>query len=266
MKKGVIIVIILALFLCAIVTIGGGAVWYFLLRNTPKKAFTEAVTNVDEIDYYQQNQESKVTIDISIPDYPEYNMEMIMEVTGEIKIDNKDNKKYMKTVSSMEGETEITEIIYIGNDVYVKSGSSAFQKMSEEEAEKMMGSESSDVYKGLTGDTEYTVLEEGNVEGTDCYHYNVPLDSELLGDYMKNFTESFADDNVEMNDTNVNEANLEMWVSKTDSNIVKTIMRIDTISVKMNSEGVDMIMTMQDIEVTAIFSNWGEKVEIEAPI
>ncbi len=266
MKKGIIILIVVVLLLCAIATVGGSAIWYFFLRNTPQKAFDKAVANLDEADYYQQEYEGTIDARVTLPDYPEYDVDMEMEVSGEAKVDNKNNKKYLKSIGISEGSSQTTEYYWIEDDVYMRLGSGSFEKLTEEEASNLNTGSGTTEYAYLSGKDNYTILEEEEIDGVNCYHYNVPLDDEDLSDFIDNFMSTFEDSNVTVNDVTVSDASLEMWISKDNSFIMKTINKIGNISTDSVSEGIDMVLIMEDIEIDSTFSGWNEEVEIEAPV
>ncbi|MBN2015863.1 hypothetical protein JW766_03440 [Candidatus Dojkabacteria bacterium] len=265
MKKGLPIVIVLVLLLCIFVVVGGGAVYYFVLRNTPEKAFDKAIASINE-DSYEYTSEAEISMDISVPDYPEFSMSMTMTADGEGKVDSANDKEYTKSTVTTEGVTETTEVYYIGEDVYSRTGDDDFKKMSKDEVEDISG-ETYDVYKNLSSDVDYTVLDDEEVDGVDCYHYSVPLDETLLEDFLASFTETIGNDpSVTMGDVTINDAKIEMWVSKSSSKAVKSVMMIGELSVSATTSGVEMKMSMNDLEVATMFMNWGEKVDIEAPI
>ena len=63
MKKWPILIIVLVLALCALLVVGGGATWYIFFRESPQKAFEEALNALSEGDYYQYDTNTDVTIE-----------------------------------------------------------------------------------------------------------------------------------------------------------------------------------------------------------
>ena len=137
MKKGAAVIVVLALLLCALVVVVGGGVYYFLLRNTPAKAFKDSLKKFNEGDYVQFDSDGDISVEVKVPDYPEFNIEMDMEMTGEGKVDIQNNKMYQKTVTKMDEESQTTEVYIIGDVLYIREGSGDFTKVTGEDAKKV---------------------------------------------------------------------------------------------------------------------------------
>jgi hypothetical protein len=265
MKKGLVVVVIVVLFLCILAVLGGGAAWYFLLRNTPQKAFDASLDSISTGDYYQYKMDTDVETSLGVPEYPEYDMEYSMSVTGEGKVDIQNSKSYVKSITEYEGVSNTQEVYIIGDDVYVKFDDDDFEKVTSEDDDYT--NKQFDVYEGIDSDTEYTVLDEAKIGDVDCYHYKVPLDKIILESMIESFTEATSNSqDVSMDDITLEDAYLEMWVSKSSSKLMKTITKIGTFRIEMISKGIEMNMSLDGMEVIMVFSNWGEKVDIVAPI
>ncbi len=263
MKKGVILAICGILFLCAIVSAGGAGGWYFLVRSSPEKSFSMAVDSMQAGDYYQFDSESKLTMEMEIPDYPEFSMDISMTMTQEGKADIQNDKMYMKTTTTTEGISETIEVYIIGNDIYTKIGSGEFTKTTEDAGDQT----AFDTFNDYDENTAYTILEAEDVDGLSAYKYEIAVNDDDLGSFVDNFTDALGEaEGVTVADVTVEGAKQVVWVSKSDGKVVKTYMTIDKITASGTTEGIDYNMVMSDVEITANYSGWGEKVDIEAPV
>ncbi|MDD3648033.1 MAG: hypothetical protein PHS44_06075 [Candidatus Dojkabacteria bacterium] len=264
MKKGVVLAVCGVLLLCAV--IGGGLAAYFLFfSKSPAKAFKTAVKEMTEGDYYQMSSDGSMTASVSAPSMPDFDMTFKMDMSGESKVDVQGEKMYTKMKTTMEGMSTTAEAYVIGEDYYIKTDGD-WEKVSKDEASE--ASNEMDALKDLSPDAEYTLLEEQNVEGVDCYHYEVALDDEMLKDFTDAMTASMQGSNPEdeFSDIVVDDAKIELWISKADSRIIKSDMKIAKITVKGTSQGVELEMVISDVAISSVYSNWGEKVDIQAPI
>jgi hypothetical protein len=272
MKKGLVIVVLLALSLCAVVAIGGGAFYYFFLRQTPEKAYSEAIAKFEEGEYYQFETTADITLDIETPDYPEYNDSSDIAVTNTGKVDIQNDKIYIKSETDTEGVSQTSEFYNIGDNIYVKAGGGDFSQYTEEEAREQGvsgGDRNIEISNSLTGDEEYSLLAEETVEGEDCYHYKVTLDKSILDQMIDDFVlsmEKSGNLGIEAEDVEIENATIEIWISKSQSSVIKSITRMDKMGYTGEEEGVRFILAMTNIEISTIFSNWDEVVEIVAPV
>ena len=60
-------------------------------------------------------------------------------------------------------------------------------------------------------------------------------------------------------------AELEIWTTKDTNRVSKFIMKFEDMSFVQETQGITMNVNF-DIDFTILFSNWGEKVDIETPI
>ncbi|MBU0975404.1 hypothetical protein KJ918_01275, partial [Patescibacteria group bacterium] len=219
-----------------------------------------------EGDYYQMTSDGSMKANVSAPSMPDFDMTFDMDMSGETKVDIQGARVYTKSQTSMEGVTTTTEAYIIGEDYYLKNEGGEWQKVTKEEAGDV--SDQMDALKDLSSDSEYTLLEEQSVSGTDCYHYEVVMDEQALKDFTDSFSAAMQGSNQgdDFSDITVDSAKVEIWISKKDSRIVKSDMKIDKIAVKGTSQGVDLEMTITDVVISSVYSNWGEKVDLQAPI
>jgi hypothetical protein len=269
MKKGLVIVIVLVLALCALAAAGVGvAYWYLKIYNTPLKAFEKAVTAMNEDATYEMDGDGSAEMELKFDDYPEYNSstEMTMEVEGREDIAN--SKSYVKTTNVVDGDETVTELYTIGDDMYQSVDGADFEKMSEADAEtSQMNADS--ISGKITKDTEFTLLDGEKVKDVDCYHYKIDLTESLLEDFIDSFVSSFSDSmgsDVDIDEPVVEDAYMELWISKSDSSLVKQYMNLGKITLGMESMGSSMELVFTDFETTVNYSKWGEAVDIEAPI
>lgn len=264
MKKGVIIAIIVALLLCGIITVGGGAIWYFLLRNNPQKSFREAFDELENGDYYQYTAEGTVTATISFPDYPEYDMDMDMSMSGEGKEDIQNEKAYSKYTQTQDGtETEV-EKYKIDDTIYTSTNGSDFIESDSSESEDESFFQ---VLNNAAEKEEYTVLDNEDVNGESCYHYKVELDDEQIDIIADEFTKAMVDASSELEDMEleIEVAELEIWTSKSTNKLMKFITKFENMRFDQETQGITMDVNF-NINYTMFFTNWGEKVDIESPI
>jgi len=264
MKKGVIIAIVVALLLCGIVAVGGGAVWYFLLRSNPQKSFREAFDEMENGDYYQYTAEGEVSATIAFPDYPEYDMDMSMNMSGEGKEDIQNDKSYSKYTQSQDGTDTTIEKYMINDKTYTSTNGSDFVEgdVSESENETFF-----DLLYDAAEKEQYTVLDNEDVNGESCFHYKVELDDEQIDIISEEFTKSMVDESSELEDLEleIKVAELEIWISKSNSKLVKFTTKFEDMTFDQENQGITMDVNF-DINYTMNFSNWGERFDIEAPI
>ncbi len=264
MKKGVIITIVIVLLLCGIITIGGGAVWYFLLRNNPQKSFREAFDYLENGDYYQYTTDGDITAEISFPTYSEYDMSMSMEMDGIGKEDIQNDKSYRKYTQTEDGSGTEIEMYIIGDKVYTSTNGSDFvESDSSEDSDKTFFTLLDDVAEK----EDYISLDDEDINGESCYHYKVELDEEQIDMIAEQYTKAMVDATSELEDIEleIEVAEMEIWTSKSTNRLSKFSMKFEDMNFSQETQGITTNMSF-DINYTMTFSNWGEKVDIDAPI
>lgn len=272
MKKGLIIIVVLALFLCAVAGIGVGAFYYFYMKQTPEKAYKEALVKYEEGKYYQFESVAEIKLDLEMPDYPEYSSSTDIAVTNTGKVDIQNGKMYIRSDTDTDGTVQSSEYYNLEDTVYVKADGDEFSKYTEEEAQEqgvLGGDRNIEILTSLTGDEEYTLLADDSVDGVDCYHYEVTLDKTILDKMIDDFVLSMdksANLKMDAEDMNITKATMELWVSKSSSTVLKSITTIEEMSYEGEEQGVGFTLSMKSINIDTKFSSWDEAVEIKAPV
>jgi len=269
MNKGVIIAIVIVLLLCAIVAVGGGAAWYFLFRQSPENAYAKAQEKFNSDDsVYHFTSDVDMSFEVRFPEYPSFNQTFEMTMSGEGDEDINAGKSYYKSTTVMDGDKELVEVYIIGDDTYTKVGTGEFTKTtSVGEEENADFSES--VFTRLTEDYEYELLDEEEINGVACYHYKLVMTDDLLQDFSDEMSGSFQEglgDDLQMSDFAVTNAYFELWISKSGSDLIRSVLTVEEMVSTGETEGVTMEVVLMDMVVTTEYSKWGEAVEIEAPI
>ncbi|MBN2015228.1 hypothetical protein JW766_00135 [Candidatus Dojkabacteria bacterium] len=277
-----IIIVVVVLLCCIVSSCSGALIWCFVLRQTPEKAYQKATTSdlFTTEKYVQYKSESEYTEGFAAPDYPEYDVEVVNNYDvydGQINIekDSYHEKQTLEMVSSVGGkETVDSEAWEVDGKVYMQWGD---KDVEEYESHEEQEEESSifyvtevEVLKTLSGDEEYTVLEDEKVDGEDCYHYEVTLSRENYEIFVRWFSvatvEDYLDKKINRNDVEVEGVTCELWVSKKTSRFARVKVEIDRIEYETSYQGATFRFYYNDYVSTTSFMKWGEEFEIKAPI
>lgn len=253
MKKGAVVtLVIVVLVLCVLALACGAGIWYLFLMQTPDRAFDKAFDTYENGDYYQYTDEGSI-------EATAYGESLKYTADGEGKVDIQNDKSYYKSTSQMEGATSTTETYTLGNDRYTNVDGGEFSKDTMDDDYTQM----EDVLLDAAKNVEYELLDEEEVDGEACYQYEVKLSEKHVLPYAEEFSRGM-DEGSSVSDHKVKSAHFVVWVSKSDSKIVKLDMVVEEMEFKVNlyGEKIDIEINM---ESSTMYKDWGTEVSIEKP-
>ncbi len=267
MKKTVIIVGCIVLFLCCIATTVGAGVWYFVMRDTPETAFEDSLEAFENTTYKAES-ETSMNAKVQIPKLPKYSYSMSTTVTAETKVDPKNDKMYTKAVTKNENGETTAELTYIGNDVYMVVNGGTPTKKDKSEVSKDDNLDLLDIIGG-SNVPEHDILDEETIDGKSNYHYRIKVDDEMKDTLKENYVNSFNDQasgiTIATSDVSMGDVSIEFWVEKTSKKVTKTNMKIKSLVMKTTQNNYEMVVTVDEVDVVTEYYDWGKEVSIEKP-
>lgn len=263
MKNVVIILGIgCVLLLCCAVFAGGGYYLYTMYSSSPQTAWSDAFDALEDGDYYKVDTDMSVSMDMEFPGYPTQTMSMSMSGTGEYDIQN--TKSYADYSTTIDGSSTDTERYQIGDDVYVSVDGGTFTKVAAGDDDQISAEET---LKEISTRDDYTVLEDETIEGEDSYHYEVTLTEDDLMEFAEGLSDSISEGGtMSVSDVSASNGTLEVWIAKDTKRLMKVIMNIEVISIDAITEGYNVTVSMNDLEMSTVYNDWGVENDIKAPI
>jgi hypothetical protein len=284
-----IIILILAVFL----VVAGGAVAavYLVMKNsqkesseeednvaeeeeekevTPEEAYTLALAKFTNESYFEYTSEGTLPVEMSIPAVPQLDLNVDIKGTEEGKLNLEDGDSYYLTNLTVDFESSLSEVYYIGGKVYARESlSDDFTEYTQEEASEAGYGHSAilNVITSLADDVDYTVTDNEFLNGREQFTYLVELTQEDLSAFINSLNTTLESEGIQISsdESTVTNANVKIWVDKEDITATKGILSIESLSFTGTYEGYSVNFALNNIEAEMDFSKWGEAEKISLP-